>query len=95
MSKLYKELRDVAVQDATVYHFLKQQNASDNSDLETAIQLIRQLAKEKKAFFDDAVNTRNLSVVPFTMISSNTAKKMLKQDLKALIAHRLKLRRTK
>lgn len=64
MGKLYEELREIGMHDATVHHFLKRQSATDASDLEIAILLIKQLSREKKAYFDDAVNIRNLSVIP-------------------------------
>lgn len=63
-SRLYKELRDLAHDDATIYHYLKSQFSNNQDDLTTAIALIRQLAKEKKTYFDDAVNIRNFSIVP-------------------------------
>lgn len=63
-SRLYKELRELALHDSTIYAWLKTQQATEASDLTVAISLIKQLAKEKKAYFDDAINTRNLSIVP-------------------------------
>jgi len=64
MSKLYEELRDLAVNDATVYAHLKMQQKGGLDDFNIAIALIRSLVHEKKAYFDDAVKTRELSVVP-------------------------------
>lgn len=64
MSKLYAELHDIALNDMTVYSYLKTQDMTSATDFDTAIALIRQLVKEKKAYLDDAINTRNLSVIP-------------------------------
>jgi len=71
MSKLYEELREIAVHDATVYHFLKHQSAANTPDLETAIAIIKQLSKEKKFYFNDAVKTRDLSIVPILASSKD------------------------
>lgn len=61
-STLYLELRDLMMDDTTIYQHLA--NQRDIDDLTVAVALIRQLVKEKKAYFDDAVNTRNMSNVP-------------------------------
>lgn len=63
-SKLYEELRDLAMEDATIYAFLKTQEATGVSDLHTATMLIRQLAKEKKTYFDQAVTLSEYSTKP-------------------------------
>lgn len=63
-TKLYEELRDLAMEEATVYAYLKTQEANGASDLHTAIMLIRQLAKEKKIYFDQVVALTETSVKP-------------------------------
>lgn len=64
MSKLYAELRHIAEKDSTVYMYLKAQQATQQPDFETAVALIHQLVKEKGVYLDDAINTRNLSIIP-------------------------------
>lgn len=63
-TRLYEELRELALHDATIYAFLKTQQATGASDLTVAISLIKQLSKEKKIYFDDAIRTRELSIIP-------------------------------
>lgn len=67
MSKLYEELRDIAMQDGTVYAYLQKQSINHLDELDVAIALIQQLVVEKNAYFDDAINTRNLSIVPMLL----------------------------
>lgn len=63
-TKLYEELRDIAMEDATIYAYLKTQEASGTSDFHTAIMLIRRLAKEKKRYFDQVISLTETSTQP-------------------------------
>lgn len=63
-TKLYEELRDLAMEEATVYAYLKTQEANGASDLHTAVMLIRQLAKEKKIYFDQVIALTQTTTQP-------------------------------
>ena len=71
MSKLYEELRDLAVKDETVHAHLKHQSMTDSDDLTVAIELIRQLAEQKKAYFDMATKSSELSIDPVVFIQAS------------------------
>lgn len=65
MSKqLYKEISDIAMEDATVYSHLKMQKNTGSGDIETAIKLIRILAQEKSVYLKLANDTAAMSLVP-------------------------------
>lgn len=67
-TKLYEELKDLAMEEATVYAYLKTQEANGASDFHTATMLIRQLAKEKKAYFDQAILLSETNINPSMIV---------------------------
>lgn len=68
-TKLYEELRDLMVEEATVYAYLKTQQSNGASDLHTAVMIIRQLAKEKKAYFDQALLLTETNIYPSMVVN--------------------------
>ena len=67
MSKLYKGIRDLATDDATVYAHLRYQEKDNMDEIDIAVALIRSLVQEKKSYFDHAVKTSQMSVVPIAI----------------------------
>lgn len=72
MSRLYAKISDLAVNDATVYQHLKMQEHGSMEDFDVAVALIRSLVHEKKSYFDHAVKTSQMSIVPM-VIPKNAA----------------------
>jgi hypothetical protein len=71
MSKLYNELSDLVLHDSTIHSYLRMQEATGQDDMKVAIVIIRQLAKEKKAYFDAAVEATGTNMSPIK-ISQDT-----------------------
>lgn len=71
MSRLYEELRDLAVNDETVHAHLKHQSITGADDLAVAIELVKQLAVQKRAYLDLATKTANMSCGPVVLGSES------------------------
>ena len=67
MSKLYDELRELAVHDQTIYANLRLQEVTGASDLVVAIEIIKQLSRESDNYRRDAIRTREMSVTPIVL----------------------------
>jgi len=67
-TRLYEELRDIAIEEATVYAYLKTQEVNGASDFHTAVMLIRQLAKEKKAYYDQVLLLTETNAYPSMVV---------------------------
>jgi len=64
MSKLYEELRELVMDNRTVYSHLMLQEATGASDLVVAVALIKALVKENKHYYDLAINAAATNTNP-------------------------------